>query len=70
MLADMDILKGKKMFNFTSKGSKDNQIKLQQDKVAEMEASGKKPMFIGGEQFFKSLRDLDTATKAKPFVIS
>ena len=46
------------MFSFTSKKSKEEQVKMQQNKVALMAAENKKANFIGGEQFFQSLRDI------------
>ena len=46
------------MFSFTSKKSKENQVKMQQDKVASMAAKNQAARFVGGEQFFQSFRDI------------
>ena len=46
------------MFSFTSKKSKENQVKMQQDKVAAMAAKNQAARFVGGEQFFQSFRDI------------
>ena len=46
------------MLNFTSKANKENQLKMQAEKVAEYESEGNPPNFMGGGQFFQSMRDI------------
>lgn len=53
------------MFNFTSKKSKETQVRWQQEKVALQEQSNEQQMFIGGEQFFNSMRDIGYANEGQ-----
>jgi len=53
------------MFNFTSKANKENQLKMQAEKVAEYESEGNPPNFMGGGQFFQSMRDIGYADEGQ-----